>query len=86
MGKDHDECVLHRCYVQRQLVTTGHSSLVVFIYLLLSLTVTGLVTYLPARVSLVQDRMSYYFFGGSQTEAQRKLMTGWVGRNLTGEL
>ena len=61
---------------------------VVFIYLLLVLTITGVLKYLPAHVWSVKERSAYYFFGQEAVDpsAVQRLVAGWVGHNLTREL
>ena len=63
-------------------------AVVVFIYLLLALTATGILKYLPGNVAMLKGRMSYYLFGPEAREhsSVQRLVAGWVGHNLTREL
>ena len=57
-------------------------------YLLLVLTVTGLWKYLPDHVTVFKERMTYYLFGHEAEDkgAVQRLVSGWVGHNLSQEL
>lgn len=58
------------------------------VYCLLTLIVTGVWKYLPTQMTLLQERMVYYFFGheAKGVVSVHRLVSGWVGRNVTHEL
>ncbi len=56
-------------------------------YCFLTLTITGVWTYLPAQLTLLEERTVYYVFGPEvKAGAVVRLVSGLVGHNATREL
>ncbi|KAF7795463.1 hypothetical protein EIP86_006624 [Pleurotus ostreatoroseus] len=55
--------------------------MIVFVYLMLALTMTGFLKYLPERTAFVQERMTYYLFGQEAPArgSVQRLVAGLVG-------